>query len=167
VNLELRFHQVALVVRDLDEAVRHWADVLGVGPWTVWTMTGERIHDTLWHGEPADFGIRHALAWAGEQQFELVQPLHGPSIFAEQLAASGEGLNHVGTIVEDHAASSAELVSRGFEPLQSARFGESEDGRFAYFRHSELPTIVELIRPPSVRFAPDYVYPAPSEGAAS
>jgi methylmalonyl-CoA/ethylmalonyl-CoA epimerase len=158
-TLDLRFHQVAYVVRDLDEAVRHWADVLGVGPWSVWTMSGDRIHDTRWRGRPAEFGIRHALAWAGDQQFELVQPLHGPGIFPEQLAAGGDVASHIGTIVPDHESAVAELVGRGFELLQSARFGESADGRFAYLRHPDLPTIVELIHPPTTRFTPDYVYP--------
>ncbi len=157
-ELNLRFHQVAFVVEDLDAAVRHWADVLGVGPWSVWTMTGERIHDTQWHGAPAQFGIRHALAWAGDQQFELVQPLHGPSIFAVQLAA-GQLTSHIGAIVPDHVGSVAELRARGFTVLQSARFGQSEDGLFAYLSHPDLPTIIELINPPTVRFTPDYIYP--------
>jgi catechol 2,3-dioxygenase-like lactoylglutathione lyase family enzyme len=159
-TLELRFHQLAYVVSDLDAAVRHWSDVLGIGPWSVWTMTGDRIHDTRWRGQPAEFGIRHALAWAGEQQFELVEPLHGPGIFPEQLVAGGgDGASHIGAVVPDHEAAIAELIGRGFEVLQSARFGASADGRFAYLSHPHLPTIVELIRPPSERFAPDYVYP--------
>jgi hypothetical protein len=43
--------------------------------------------------------------------------------------------------------------------LQSARFGESADGRFAYFGSPRGDAIVELILPPTTRFAPDYVYP--------
>ena len=35
---ELKFHQVAYVVKDLDSSVRHWADNLGIGPWTVYTL---------------------------------------------------------------------------------------------------------------------------------
>jgi methylmalonyl-CoA/ethylmalonyl-CoA epimerase len=155
------FHQVAFVVDDLDAAVRHWADSLGVGPWSVWTMTPDVLHDTVYHGEPARFGIRHGLAWSGGVQFELVEPIEGPSIFADQLAASGAGLNHVGRLVEDHAAESAELVAQGYLPLQSARFGESADGRFAYFRSPAGDAIVELIQPPTRRFAADYIYPEP------
>ncbi len=39
--------QVALVVRDLDAAVRHWWDVLGVGPWTVYTLAPPRLRDCV------------------------------------------------------------------------------------------------------------------------
>lgn len=152
-------HQIAYVVDDIDAAVRHWADVLGVGPWSVWTLEPAVLHDTVFAGEPAHFSFRHALGWSGSTQIELVQPLAGPSIFAEQLATTGPGLNHVGRLVDDHAAASAELQERGYTPLQSARFGESEDGRFAYFRSPSGDAIVELIFPPTVRFAPDYIYP--------
>ena len=153
------FHQIAYVVDDLDAAVRHWSDVLGVGPWSIWTMGPDVLHDSRYGGAPAVFGIRHALAWSGSVQFELVEPLEGPSIFADQLATAGPGLNHVGRLVHDHDAESAELVAQGYRPLQSARFGQSADGRFAYFGSPRGAAIVELIQPPSVRFAPDYVYP--------
>jgi catechol 2,3-dioxygenase-like lactoylglutathione lyase family enzyme len=155
----LRFHQTAFVVRDLDAAVRHWADDLGVGPWSVWTMRPPLLMDTVYHGESVPFAIKHALAWSGGVQFELVQPLDGPSIFTDQLDSIGEGLNHVGVIVEDHAAAVADFIARGFMPLQSARFGKSEDGLFAYFQPTGISTIVELIRPPGERFPPDYIYP--------
>lgn len=155
------FHQVAYTVTDLDAAVRHWADLLGVGPWSVWTMTPDVLADAHYDGEPAVFGIRHALAWSGHLQFELVQPLTGPSIFADQLAASGPGLNHVGRLVEDHAAESAALLDRGFRLVQGARFGASRDGLFAYFAAPDGGSVVELIQPPTERFAPDYIYPTP------
>lgn len=152
-------HQIAYVVEDLDAAVRHWADVLGVGPWTIWTLEPGVLHDAVYHGESATFSFRHALAWSGPTQIELVQPLSGPSIFADQLASLGPGLNHVGRLVADHPAASADLIERGYTALQSARFGKSADGRFAYFAAPALDAIVELILPPTERFAPDAVYP--------
>ena len=155
------FHQVAYVVSDLDAAVRHWADVLGVGPWSIWTMGAENLLDMVHEGQPASFSLRHALALSGPFQIELVQPLGGPSIFADQMQRSGPGLNHIGRLVDDHAAESAALIASGYTPLQSARFGQSADGRFAYFGAPSGDAIIELIAPPSTRFAPDYVYPAP------
>lgn len=159
------FHQVAFVVRDLDATVRHWADDLGVGPWSVWTMRPPQLlWDMVYRGESVPFGIRHALAWSGSLQLELVEPLEGPSIFTDQLQASGEGQHHVGVIVDDHPAAVADYTARGFTPLQSARFGKSQDGRFAYFQPPRgLGTLVELIAPPTDRFPPDYVYPAHPE----
>lgn len=155
------FHQIAYVVRDLDAAVRHWADDIGVGPWSVWTMRTPYLRDAFYQGAPAEFGLRHALAWSGPVQIELVQPLEGPSIFRDQLDASGEGPNHIGIIVDDHQRASDDLVERGFAPLQGAGgFGKSHDGEFAYFRPPhDGGVIVELISPPTERFDPEYVYP--------
>lgn len=156
--------QMALVVRDLDAAIRSWWDLLRVGPWNAYTLSPEILSDMQYHGKPARFGLRHALAWRGEMQVELVQPLEGPSIFADHLARHGEGLHHVGIYVPDHAKAVAEFRVQGFEPVQSARgFGVTGDGAFAYFRTDHpLAAIVELIQAPSVRRPPELTYPAPA-----
>jgi methylmalonyl-CoA/ethylmalonyl-CoA epimerase len=153
------FTQFASVVRDLDQAVRAWTDELGIGPWTGYRLEPPRLRETIYHGAEVEFSLRHAFAWQGDVQFELVQPLAGPSIFADHLDAHGEGLHHVGTFVTDHAAAVAQAVGSGFVPLQSARgFGAEGDGAFAYFQHPDLPLIVELIAPPRVRIEPEFVY---------
>ncbi len=163
---ELKFHQVAYVVNDLDSSVKHWADNLGIGPWTVYTLKAPGLRDCIYKGAKTEFSLRHAMAFAGNMQFELVQPLDGPSIFKDQLTTIGEGMNHVGCIVQDHPAAVADFLARGFTPLQSAAgFGAEGDGAFAYFQPPDgISAIVELISPPKVRIKPDYIYPA-QEGA--
>lgn len=156
------FKQVALVVEDLDEAVRRWVALLGIGPWTAYRLEPPRLKEMLYHGKEVEFSIRHALAWQGEMQFELVQPLAGPSIFADHLAEHGEGLHHIGKYVADHPGAVAEATRAGFVPLQSARgFGAEGDGAFAYFQARGVGTIIELISAPRVRIEPEFVYPPP------
>jgi catechol 2,3-dioxygenase-like lactoylglutathione lyase family enzyme len=93
-------------------------------------------------------------------QFELVQPLAGPSIFQDHLTAHGEGLHHVGKYVPDHPAAVAQALAAGFVELQAARgFGAEGDGAFAYFKHPDVALIVELIAAPKVRIEPEFVYP--------
>jgi catechol 2,3-dioxygenase-like lactoylglutathione lyase family enzyme len=153
--------QIALVVEDLDGAVRSWWDRLGVGPWTVYELAPPRLKDMFHRGQDVEFSLRHALGWKGEVQFELVQPLDGPSIFAEHLEEHGEGLHHLGVYVPDHASAVAQLEEQGFEAIQGARgFGETGDGAFAYFESDHpLAAIIEVIEAPSVRMQPAYVYP--------
>jgi catechol 2,3-dioxygenase-like lactoylglutathione lyase family enzyme len=156
------FKQIALVVADLDEAVRRWSAQLAIGPWTAYRLEPPRLKSMVYHGDEVEFSLRHALAWQGEVQFELVQPLSGPSIFADHLAAHGEGLQHVGKYVEDHPAAVAEALAAGFTPLQSARgFGAEGDGAFAYFQPPGVAMVVELIAAPRVRIEPEFVYPPP------
>jgi methylmalonyl-CoA/ethylmalonyl-CoA epimerase len=152
--------QCAIVVHDLDEAVRRWTERLGLGPWTAYRLEPPLLKEMRYHDEPVEFSLRHALAWQGELQFELVEPLDGPSIFADHLAAHGEGLHHVGRYVPDHAAAVAQALAAGFTALQSARgFGAEGDGAFAYFKHPETALIVELISAPRVRIEPEFIYP--------
>jgi methylmalonyl-CoA/ethylmalonyl-CoA epimerase len=155
------FKQCAMVVRDLDEAGRHWGEELGIGPWTGYRLEPPLLKGMLYHGEEVEFSLRHALAWQGDLQFELVQPLAGPSIFADHLEAHGEGMHHLGKYVPDHPAAVAEALAAGFTPLQSAMgFGAEGDGAFAYFHPPGLPMmIVELIEAPRVRIEPEFVYP--------
>jgi methylmalonyl-CoA/ethylmalonyl-CoA epimerase len=164
---ELQTHsvkQIAIVVRDLEASVRAYADLLGVGPWTAYELTPDVLSDMRYHDAPCEFALRHALAWKGDVQFELVQPVSGPSIFADHLQEHGEGLHHVGVYVSDHAKAVAEFTTQGVRCLQSARgFGATGDGAFAYFDTREaLSVVVEVIEAPAVRREPLFVHPAPA-----
>jgi methylmalonyl-CoA/ethylmalonyl-CoA epimerase len=162
--LSFPLKQFALVVEDLDVAVRSWHERLGIGPWTAWHLGPGILKDMIYNGEPAEFEFRHALAWQGpDVQFELVQPLHGRSIFADHLRDHGPGLHHVGKYVADHPAAVAAVLAEGFTPIQSAHgFGAEGDGAFAYFEPPGLGLIVELIEAPKVRIEPEFVYPPPA-----
>ena len=163
------FKQVAMVVEDLEASVHaHW-DLLGIGPWSVYTLAPPRLKDGFYHGREVEFSLRHALGWSGDVQFELVQPLDGPSIFADHLEEHGEGLHHIGVYVPDHAAAVSQIEGAGFRPLQGARgFGETGDGAFAYFACDHpLAAIVEVIEAPSVRMPPELVVPAPAEPSST
>jgi methylmalonyl-CoA/ethylmalonyl-CoA epimerase len=152
--------QCAVIVRDLDEAVRRWNEQLGIGPWTGYRLEPPRLRDMRYHGAEVEFSFRHAFAWQGDLQFELIEPLEGPSIFTDHLESHGEGMHHVGKYVPDHAAAVAEALAAEFTPLQSARgFGAEGDGAFAYFQPPGVPMIVELIQAPRIRIEPEFVYP--------
>lgn len=160
--MNISIMQIAYVVEDLDDAVRTWGERLGVGPWSVWTLRPPLLKQGEYKGRSVDFSFRHALAWNGAVQLELIQPLNGPSIFADQLAERGPGVNHLGARTTDFDAARQEMVSAGYECIQGAGgFGRGGDGRFAYFAlpGSVRPgEIIELIAPPEERVEPDYVF---------
>ena len=88
--------QNGYVVPDLDAAMKHWVDVLGVGPW--FDMGVPDFEDMTYRGKPTDPKVRIALANSGDLQIELIEPLDKePSCYREFLDATrGKGgLQHV------------------------------------------------------------------------
>lgn len=87
--------QNGYIVHDLDAAMRHWAEDLGIGPWY---DTGAMSAELWYRGEPTEARAAIALANSGELQIELIQPLDDkPSPYRDFLDANGDGLQHLST----------------------------------------------------------------------
>lgn len=155
-------NQVALVVRDLDAALRRYWERFGVGPWRVYTYGPPLVRQMTYRGKREDYRMRLAFAQTGATQLELIQPLTDNNIYAEQLARKGEGLNHVGIFVPSLDAGIAEAEREGFSVLQSGRgYGRLGDGGFAYLdTEASVGMIVELIEVPKERVPPEMTFPA-------
>ncbi len=154
-------NQIALVVRDLDAAMRHYWELLGVGPWKIYTYGTPLVRDMTYRGKPQDFRMRLALAQVGAMVVELIQPLSGNNIYVEHLDRKGEGLHHVGVFVPSFDRAVAEAQQQGFSVLQSGRgYGRLGDGGFAYLdTEATLGLILELIEVPRERVPPEAEYP--------
>jgi hypothetical protein len=134
--------QNGYVVRDWRAAAEYWSRELGVGPFFV--MEHIRFRHCSFRGAPAAIDMSVAIAYSGDHQIELVEQHNdAPSIYREFLDERGEGLQHVGVLVD------------GIEPIISAaRWGERviQSGetlvgqRFAYVDVGPHPgAMIELI----------------------
>ena len=150
--------QVGILVDDLDEALRRYAELWeGAGPWRVYTYGPDFIPDFRYRGAQATCSVRIALG-AQTPHVELLQPLGGgPSVYD----GFGPGLHHLGIFVPSHAEAVAELERAGYEAIQTgAGYGLDGDGGFAYWDTvSELGVIVETIEVPKRRRDPELVLP--------
>jgi hypothetical protein len=135
--------QNGYVVRDIEAALRHWTDVLGVGPWFYFERAP--IADFRYRGAPSDAHVSIALANSGALQLELIQPRDDhPSMYRDFLAAGREGLQHVACWTERFDADLARLEKLGHRIAMSGQAG-GPDGRFVYFDIEAHPgTVVEL-----------------------
>ena len=156
--------QLAVVVEDVESAVHDWWQHLGIGPWRVYTYGPAELTDQTYRGKPGAWTVRAALAMSGDVMMELVESVEGPDIWQEQLEVRGSSLHHFAFYVPDFEAAVAEMHSRGWRIVQSARaYGRSHDGHLAYFEHATIRGMfVEVVQPPSERSDPDYVYPHPA-----
>jgi hypothetical protein len=141
--------QVALVVHDLERAVRDIDGLVGAGPWRGFVFDGTSVQGREYHGEPADWSFRVALN-DSEPQLELIQPLAGPSIYRDWLEARGEGLHHLGYLVESIADATVQMAAAGHPAIQAGHsFGVGRDGAFAYYDTVDaLGFVVEAVEPP-------------------
>ena len=92
--------QNGYVVRDIHAALKHWIEVLGVGPW----FLSEHVpFDTFsYKGQPSKADVAIALANSGPLQIELIQQHNdAPSMYRDFLAAGREGLQHLAYWTDD------------------------------------------------------------------
>ncbi|WP_336968223.1 VOC family protein [Sphingobium aromaticiconvertens] len=122
------FNQIAYVVDDLDAGVKWWTEVMGVGPFM---MLRDLVYDESdLHGESMILGLHAAIAYSGDINIELIQPV-GRSIFAEWREAGREGMHHTCVFTDDFAATEKDVLARGGKRLQGGRISGGIIGYYA------------------------------------
>ena len=105
--------QIAIVVRDLDAALRTYVHEYGIGPWEIYEFNPGNVDRMVKDDAPAEYAMRIAVTMVGSVQWELIQPLDDTSMYAEFLATKGEGLHHVGVGVPATSRRSTPCAPRG------------------------------------------------------
>jgi methylmalonyl-CoA/ethylmalonyl-CoA epimerase len=124
----LPISQIAIVVRDIDDALEKYHRVLGWGPWNVYEHKPPSLHDTRLHGEPTEFTMIGAETHVGPIVVELLEPGEGPSIYKEWLDEHGEGLHHIAVMrptPEESDAMRKHFAGVGADILMEGRIGET------------------------------------------
>lgn len=138
-------NQVGMVVKDLEGTCWNYWNLLGIGPWEVYTRTYPYFYDRKYYGNAAYSEERVATARTGEVLFEMVQPLEGTSADLDFLNEHGEGLYYLNVPVDDLDAAAATLAEIGYPAIQSARFGKPLDKNgFSYHYIPPLRTILRV-----------------------
>jgi catechol 2,3-dioxygenase-like lactoylglutathione lyase family enzyme len=166
--LENGIAQVAIIVPDLDAAVRKYWEVFGIGPWQFYTYQRPLVQQMSYHGQPADHKNRIALSQFGPMRIELIEVLEGDSVYADFVREHGYGVQHLGILVEDMQAALAQAQEAGLEMTQDGSgFGLDGDGHYAYLNTEEdFGITFELIQRPLGRRLPEKVYPEPDGNAS-
>ncbi|MGA8255931.1 MAG: VOC family protein [Nocardioides sp.] len=121
--------QLAWVTNDIAATAALLRDQFGSGEWTrLDDIRFDAEHTTL-RGEPTEFVAHIALAYAGDLQLELIQPVSGRTIHAEFLDAHGPGLHHLCFAVDDVTVACARAEAAGVPVLMR---GSMMDGEIEY-----------------------------------
>lgn len=135
--------QVAIVVHNVEEAAKRYADILGLPvPEPIVTAPGLEANQT-YRGLPSDARAKLAFFSVGQVQIELIEPLGGSSTWQEALDRKGEGVHHIAFWVEGMQKSVDFLKARGIPMIQRGDMGE---GQYAYFdAEAQLGVTLELL----------------------
>ena len=124
--------EIAIVTRDHRRTMEGlWR--LGIGPWRVYTFSPENVTNQTYRGSPSPFTLKVCFARSGGLAWELMEPISGPSIFAEFLNLHGEGVHHIAYDCHDLPFEQriAEFERRGFPLVQSGSW--MGKNHFAFF----------------------------------
>lgn len=121
--------QLGYLTDDIEAAATLWANVMGVGPWTVMSdVTMPAVMD----GEPTEILIDVALSYQNGIQVELIQPkCDSPSPYKKNREIGLWGSHHTQFTVDDLDAAIAEGEAAGME---TACVIESAGARYIYMR---------------------------------
>ena len=132
-----KFDHVGAVVKDMNKTIKYLSS-LGAGPFEpgAWPP----IIEKTFRGKPSD--AKHAIRSGpiGSVQVELIQPLEGESLAKEFLESNGEGIQHLGFVVDNLNEEVAKLTQKGIKVLQSGR--RAAGGGYAFIEVSGI--ILEL-----------------------
>jgi 4-hydroxyphenylpyruvate dioxygenase-like putative hemolysin len=121
-------YQLGYVVGNLDKACEFYQSTYGVGPFNV--IDEVDMEGAILRGKPISTKIRVAFAKSDKVEVEFIEPLEGENLYTEFLKAKGDGIHHLGFVVDDMDAWKKEFAAKGFEPVFHHDMGVMD---FAYF----------------------------------
>ena len=128
-----KVHHVGIVVREMEQAMRFYRDMLGLHVHKLETIQ--------------DQGVKAALLTLGDSEIELLEPIVPDNGVARYLESRGEGLHHVCFQVDDVDRDLDALRRREIELIdQTPRIGLA--GRICFLHPKAMDgTLVELCQP--------------------
>ncbi|MBN1161529.1 MAG: VOC family protein [Dehalococcoidales bacterium] len=135
---------LGVVVKDMDKAIKRFT-ALGIGPFKPRILPADARE--TYRGKPFVPSKRVAIQTTqiGNMELELIQPIDGESPHREFLDAKGEGIQHLGFMVDNLNEDVKRLTAQGSEILLTSQF--KNGGGVAYLDLDVAGLIVELVQP--------------------
>ena len=126
------FCQVAWVVRDITRAERFFVEVVGVPRFLHIENLAAKDTEGTYLGKPGNWVCHLYIAYAGDTQIELIQPVSGASMFQEAIEKHGDAVQHVAYWLDDSEYDDAarKLTSAGYPEIQSFKLPLARIGYF-------------------------------------
>ncbi|MDK6029385.1 VOC family protein [Ignisphaera sp. 4213-co] len=136
--------QIAIVVRNIDEALENWSKLLGIEkPKVIVTEEWEKTK-MMFRGEPSRGRAKLAFINMENIVIELIEPIDGPSTWRDFLEKHGQGIHHIAFVVEN--ADECAKYLEGFGGFKEQE-GFFRNGKYIYVNTvNGLGAIIELLQ---------------------
>jgi 4-hydroxyphenylpyruvate dioxygenase-like putative hemolysin len=141
-SLFSKLHHLSVVVRNMDEAVKFYESI-GIGPFEDYPPLIEYVKLNV-QDQTGFFNLKFKIARVGDIQIQLCQPGEGKSPYKDFLEKKGEGVYHLGFVVDNIDDSEASLEKLGLRVLSSGR--RVDGSGFSYFDTAGKAGVVLLVR---------------------
>ncbi len=135
-------HYIAIVVKDIERAVKYYSS-LGIRPFQSYPDLRDYVKVNV-PDKDAFYKLTIKQAQVGPVALQLIQPGEGKSIYKDFLDKEGEGVFHLGFVVEDVDKEEAKLKEQGLKVLSSGR--RADGSGFTYFDTRAIAGVTLLIR---------------------
>ena len=141
-----RLIHIGIVVRNMNKTIERLT-ALGIGPFKPRILPPDAREE--YRGKPFIPSQRVAIqiTQIGNVELELIQPISGESPHQEFLDKKGEGVQHLGFMVDNLAEQVKYLTAEGSSILLTSQF--KGGGGVAYLDLNIAGLIVELVQPGS------------------
>lgn len=137
-----RPHHIAIVVRDIGRAIEYFSS-LGIGPFQAYPPMRDYVEVNV-PDKKAFYALTIKQTQIGPIALQLIQPGEGKTIYKDFLDRQGEGVFHLGFVVDDIDREEAKLRAQGLDVLSSGR--RADGSGFTYFDTADKAGVVLLIR---------------------
>jgi methylmalonyl-CoA/ethylmalonyl-CoA epimerase len=139
--------QVCVIVDDVERYAKKYSEIFGVEiPKEYHITAGHDETEATYKGTPTEAKAKIVSWQFGRVQFELLQPLGGPSTWQDFLDEHGVGVHHIAFKVEGSDQVAASFGDLGFQVTQQGKFTGLPRGMYTYLdTESALGTTVELL----------------------
>jgi len=139
--------QIGIVVRDVEAKARAWSEIFGLPMPTISTTDSYEFTHAEYRGVATHARAKLAFFHFDNITIELIEPVDGPSTWAEQLEAHGDSLHHIAFSLGGVDAMMAKLPTLEGAGLRLVQRGDwAPDGRYLYLDGVDrLGAILEML----------------------
>lgn len=137
-----KIHHICLVVHDIEEKIKYYESI-GIGPWQEYPPLSEYIDIEVPNLEGFK-NLKYMLTQIGDIQLQMVQPSKVDSPQRRFLDTCGEGVYHIGFVVDDVNEGEAAVKEKGIKVLSRGRRHDASG--FNYLDTKKEAGVILLIR---------------------